>query len=73
MDEKELKELIVVEGMLEAEVIKSKLEAFEIPCILRTETIGRLIGATMNGLAEVKIMVKEADLERARDTITVKE
>jgi len=73
MEEKELKELIVVEGMLEAEVIKSKLSAFEIPCILKTETIGKLIGATLNGLAKVKIMVREPDLEKARETIAVKE
>lgn len=73
MDEKGLKKLIVVDGMMEAEVIKSKLEAFEIPCIFKAETIGRLIGVTMDGLGKVKIMVREEDLERALDTIATKE
>ncbi len=70
MDEKFLKELIVVEGMVEAEIIKSKLDAFEIPSVLKFEAVGRLLGITMDGLGKVKILVREDDLERAQDTLS---
>ena len=52
-----MKELIKVEGMVEAEIIKTKLESAGIPCYLKFESAGRLFGITMNGLGEVKIMV----------------
>jgi hypothetical protein len=54
---KDLKEIAVVEGMMEAEIIKAKLESFGISCYLKFESAGRLFGITMNGLGEVKIMV----------------
>ena len=73
MDEKYLKELIVVEGMMEAEVIKTKLDAFEIPSVLKFEAVGRLLGITMDGLGKVKVLVREEDLDRALDTISNKE
>ncbi|MCP4154813.1 MAG: DUF2007 domain-containing protein [bacterium] len=63
--EKQLKELIVIDGMMEAEIIKSKLENFEIPSVLEFETAGRLMGISMNGLGRVKIMVSPGDYERA--------
>jgi hypothetical protein len=67
--ETDLKQLIVIEGMVEAEVIKSKLASFDIPCLLQFETAGRLFGITMNGLGKIKIMVNPADYERAKEII----
>jgi len=64
-NENDLKELIVVEGLMEAEIIKSKLESFEIPCVLKFESAGRLMGITMNGLGEVQVMVSPGDYEKA--------
>ncbi|MCX6579691.1 MAG: DUF2007 domain-containing protein [Candidatus Aminicenantes bacterium] len=64
-NENDLKELIVVEGLMEAEIIKSKLESFEIPCVLKFESAGRLMGITMNGLGEVQVMVSPGDYEQA--------
>ena len=55
--ENNLKEVTVVEGMVEAEIIKSKLVSNGIPCFLKFESAGRLFGITMDGLGEVKIMV----------------
>ena len=65
----ELKELIVVEGMVETEVIKSKLNSFGIPCHVQAETAGRLFGITIDGLGKAKIMVNEEDYEKALSII----
>jgi len=53
----ELVEIKVVEGFLEGEILKSKLESFGIPCMLKSETAKRLFGLTLNGLGKVKIIV----------------
>ena len=52
-----MKELIEVDGMMEAEIIKTKLESEGIPAILKFESAGRLFGITMDGLGKVKIFV----------------
>jgi len=67
--DKDLGILIVVEGMVEAEVIKSKLENFGIQSMLKFEAVGRLFGITMNGLGKVQVMVNKSDLEHARELI----
>ena len=66
MLESDLKELLAVEGSMEAEIIKSKLESFSIPVLLQYEAAGRIFGITMNGLGKVRIMVPESFLEEAR-------
>jgi len=65
----DIRELIVVDGMVEAEIIKTKLESFSIPCILKFESAGRLFGITMNGLGAVKIMVPSEYYEEAKKKI----
>ncbi|MCP5107769.1 MAG: DUF2007 domain-containing protein [bacterium] len=69
MDEQNLKKLIAVEGMMEAEIVKSKLESFEIPCMLKFESAGRLLGITMDGLGEVKVMVPTDQYEKAMEIL----
>ncbi len=69
MSDFDLEELIVVEGMSEALVIKAKLESFSIPCILKFESAGRLFGITMNGLGKVKLMVNKKDLKKAEELL----
>jgi len=64
-----LKILIVVEGLMEAEIIKTKLESFEIPCMLKFESAGRLMGITMDGLGEVKVMVPADYYDTALETL----
>ena len=66
MQDKDLSELIAVEGSMEAEIIKSKLESFQIPVLLKFESAGHIFGITMNGLAKVKIMVPRSFLKEAR-------
>ena len=66
MNEAKLKELVAVEGSMEAEIIKSKLESYDIPVLLQYEAAGRIFGITMDGLGKVKILVPEDLLEEAR-------
>ena len=66
MNEGDLKELLAVEGSLEAEIIKSKLESFQIPVLLQYEAAGRIFGITMDGLGKVKIMVPGELFEEAK-------
>ena len=71
-NEKELTkvvQLIMVEGMMEAQIIKSKLENFEIPCMLKFEAVGRVLGITTDGLGQVQVMVPPDYLEKAREII----
>jgi hypothetical protein len=66
MNESDLKELLAVEGSLEAEIIKSKLESFQIPVLLQYEAAGRIFGITMDGLGKVKILVPLSLFEEAK-------
>lgn len=66
---KNLKELMVSDGMVEAEIVKSKLESFEIPCMLKFESAGRLMGITMDGLGKVRVMVPAEYLAEAKEII----
>ena len=65
----DLKELIVVAGMVEAEIIKGKLESNDIPVMLKYEAVGNLFGITMNGLGKVKVMVNARHLDESRELI----
>lgn len=72
-NEKELTkvvQLIMVEGMMEAQIIKSKLDSFEIPCMLKFEAVGRVLGITTDGLGQVQVMVPPEYLEKAREIIS---
>ena len=69
MNDGNLKELLAVEGSMEAEIIKSKLESYDIPVLLQYEAAGRIFGITMNGLGKVKILVPEDLLEEARSLL----
>jgi hypothetical protein len=66
MPENDLEELAVVAGSMEAEIIKSKLESFQIPVLLKFESVGHIFGITMNGLGKVKIMVPKSFIKEAR-------
>jgi hypothetical protein len=68
-NENELSELIVVDGLMEAEIIKSKLENFGIPCMLKFEAVGRLLGITSNGLGKVQVMVPPGCAEKAKEIL----
>jgi hypothetical protein len=69
MDGGDLEELLAVEGGLEADIIKSKLESYGIPVLLQYEAAGRIFGITMDGLGKVKVMVPRELVAEARKTL----
>jgi hypothetical protein len=54
---------------MEAQVIKGLLESFDIPCVLRSNAAPSVHMFTMNGLAEVKVMVLESRADEAKKLI----
>lgn len=59
-------------GELEAQVIRALLESNGITSILSGEALRITHGFTMDGLAEVRILVRAEDAERAREIIAAK-
>lgn len=59
MDEKDSKLAVVcvTSGLLQAEIIKGRLESAGFPVLLQYESAGLVIGLTIDGLGEVKVMV----------------
>ncbi|MGD8967489.1 MAG: DUF2007 domain-containing protein [Anaerolineae bacterium] len=56
-------------GLLKAQVIKAKLEEAGIPVLLDYESIGPVMGLTVDGLGQVRILVPKACAEQARALI----
>lgn len=55
----------VAQGLLKAQVIKSKLEDAGIPVLLDYESVGRVIGITVDGLGEVRVLVPTSYADEA--------
>ena len=53
-------------GLLSAQVIQTKLESAGIPVLLDYESAGVVLGITVDGLGEVRVMVPEALADEAR-------
>ncbi len=58
------------QGLVEANIIKSLLEAHGIPVELRYETAAALFGLTLDGLGEVEILVPENYVGYAKSVIS---
>ena len=56
-------------GMLQAEVIKGRLESAGIPVMLDYESLGRVMGITIDGLGEVRLLVPDDRAEDARQLL----
>jgi len=54
---------------MEAQVIKGLLESFDIPCVLKSNAAPSVHMFTMNGLAEVKVMVLDSRADEAKKLI----
>jgi hypothetical protein len=67
--EMELKELIAVQGPVEAEVIKSLLSSHNIPCIMRGQVVQSVHAFSADGLGKIKILVSAHDLPDAQKLI----
>ncbi len=56
-------------NLMEAQVVKSLLESFNIPCFMKSNAAPSVHTFTMDGMGEVKIMVLESLAEKARELI----
>ena len=63
----------VTQGLLKAQVIKTKLEEAGIPVLLDYESIGPIIGVTVDGLGEVRILVPTRYAREAQTLIEEKD
>jgi hypothetical protein len=54
---------------MEAQIIKGLLDSFNVPCVLRSNAAPSVHMFTMNGLAEVKVMVLDSLASKARELI----
>jgi hypothetical protein len=50
----------ICQGLDLAQIYRSKLEAMGIPVLLKYESAGPVIGITIDGLGQVRIMVPES-------------
>jgi hypothetical protein len=65
----ELTVVRIEHGMLRAQVIKTKLEDAGIPVLLKYESVGPVIGITVDGIGEVRILVPSQYADAARELI----
>ena len=68
-----LERVYLAQGEIDAQFIRSLLEANGIECMLSGESVRLTHGLTVDGLAEVRVLVRETDAVRARDTISASE
>jgi hypothetical protein len=68
-DNADLVELTRVFGPFEADVIKSFLESHGVVSVIRGRMAPFIYPLTVDGLAEFKVLVQGADLEKARELI----
>lgn len=59
----------VAQGLLNAQVIKAKLEEAGIPVLLDYESVGLVYGITVDGLGEVRVLVPDRCADEARALI----
>lgn len=68
-DDPRLVTIYIAFGQLEAQVAKTKLESAGIPALLRYESAGVVLGLTVDGLGEVRVMVPEDLASEARELL----
>jgi hypothetical protein len=64
-------EICSVQGELKANIIKSRLESDGIPVLLKYESLGIILGVTVDGLGQVRIMVPAELAEEAKQIINI--
>jgi len=60
-----LTQVCVTSGLLQAEIIKGKLETNGIPVLLEYESLGPVLGLTLDGLGQVRVLVPDDQAELA--------
>jgi len=54
---------------MEAQVIRSLLESYDIPCLLKSNAAPSVHMFTMDGMAEVRVMVLDSMAKEAKELI----
>ena len=65
----EMVEVYKATGEIEAQVIKSLLESYGIPCLLKSNAARSVHVFSVDGMGEVKIMVWKSMAEKAKGLI----
>ncbi len=65
----EMVPVYIAYGQLQAQVIRAKLEAAGIPALLEYESAGLILGVMVDGLGQVKVMVRAEDATDARSLL----
>ncbi len=60
-------------GEIEAQVIKGLLESYGIPCLLKSNAAHSVHAFAVDGMGEVKVMVWESMVEKAKRLIKGRE
>jgi len=68
-----LVEVYQARGEAEAQIIKGLLESYGVPCFLKSQAAPSVHTFTVNGMGEVKVMVRESMAEKARRLIRGKD
>ena len=66
-------EVYQANGEMEAQVIKGLLESYGIPCLLKSKAAPSVHTFTVDGMGEVKVMVRESMAEEAKKLIRGKD
>ena len=67
--EEKLVEVYKARHEMEAQVIKGLLESYNIPCFLKSNAAPSVHMFTVDGMAEVKVMVLASMADKARELI----
>ncbi len=68
-----LVEVYRASGEMEAQVIRSLLESWGIPCLLRSNAARSVHAFAVDGMGEVRVMVWEQTADKARSLIKGRE
>ena len=68
-EEPELIPVMITQGWDVAQIYKSKLEAAEIPVLLKYEALGPVVGITYDGLGAVHILVPRQYVDEAMELL----
>jgi len=70
---KQIVEVYQARGEMEAQVIKGLLESYGVPCFLKSTAAPSVHTFTVNGMGEVKVMVRASMAEKAKRLIEGKD
>ena len=64
-----LVEVYLARGETEANIIKGLLESYGIPCLLKSLAAPSVHAFAIDGMGEVRVMVRESEVEEARKLV----